>query len=355
MPSLLKNSFLAVLILLATVTFSQAATEDTTTPVDPALAQAAEEMKKVVATVDDTEVTEEGLQNVVRLFMPSLAFHQGVSERKLREIRGKAFKTIIDNEIFYAEAKVLNIKPDEKEIKASIKRLKKGLNKGVTLDMVLKNSDMTMDDLKSDIRKTAMVALIKDRKTTELQEAADALVTDEYMKDYYDKNQNKFVEPERLLVSEILVKADPGSGRKGWKKIYEKTQAIEKRIRDGEDFATVAKEVSEDTYAKNGGDMGWVHQGSLSPTLETAVSALKIGEMSAPTQSLYGYHLLQLNDKAPELLKKYDDLNLKKLRQQLSGSAYKALWDKWYNEIRAKVTITVIDKDLLPKERAEKK
>ncbi len=354
MPSLLKNSFLAVLILLLSVTFSEAATEETSA-VDPDQAKIADEMKKVVATVNDTEITEEGLQNVVRLFMPSLAFHQSVSERKLREIRMKSLNKIIDDEIFYTEAEVLKIKPDEKEVKASIRRLKKGLNQGVTLDMVLKNSGMTMEDLKNDIRKTAKIALIKDRKGTELKETVDALVTDEYMRDYYDKNQKKFVEPERLLVSEILIKSDPGGGRKGWKKSLEKAQAIEKRIRDGEDFATVAKEVSEDTYAKNGGDMGWVHKGSLSQALETAVAALKVGEMSAPTQSLYGYHLLQLNDKAPEVLKKYDDLNLKRLRAQLSDSAYKDLWDKWYNSIRAKCTITVLDKDLIRKKKAEKK
>ena len=351
MPSLLKNSFLVVLILLlATVTFSQAATAEKSAEalqqeegLKAAQAKTVEEMKKIIATVNDVDITEEALQNIIRLYMPSMAFHQSVSPRKLRQIRAKSLKKIIDDEIFYAEAKVLKIKPDEKEIKASIKRLKKGLKKGTSLDVILENSGMTMEELKDDIRKTAMIALIKEHKETELKENVATLVTDEYMKDYYDKNQDKFIEPERLLVSEILVKADPGGGRKGWKKSLEKIQGIEKRIRGGEDFAVVAKEVSEDTYAKNGGDMGWAHKGSLSEALEIAISPLKIGEISKPVQSLYGYHLMKLNDKAPEVLKQYADLNLDRLRGQLSGSAYEDLWTKWFDEIKAKCTITVLD------------
>ncbi len=70
---------------------------------------------------------------------------------------------------------------------------------------------------------------------------------------------------------------------------------VEDRLAKGEDFAAVAKQVSTDTgSAQNGGDLGWFGKGVMVPEFETAAFSLKVGEISQPVKSQFGYHIIQV-------------------------------------------------------------
>lgn len=75
----------------------------------------------------------------------------------------------------------------------------------------------------------------------------------------------------------------------------DEAKAIIERVNDGEDFGAVAKELSLDTSTSvNGGDLSWFSKGQMVEPFENAAFALKIGEISQPVQSDYGYHVIQL-------------------------------------------------------------
>jgi parvulin-like peptidyl-prolyl isomerase len=72
-------------------------------------------------------------------------------------------------------------------------------------------------------------------------------------------------------------------------------QAVEARLAKGEDFATVAKEVSTDTGSgAKGGDLGWFGKGTMVPEFEAAAFSQKVGEIGQPVKSQYGYHIIQV-------------------------------------------------------------
>jgi len=75
----------------------------------------------------------------------------------------------------------------------------------------------------------------------------------------------------------------------------EAANAVEERLKNGEDFAEVAKEVSTDTStAPNGGDLGWFPRGVMVAPFEEAAFALQPGEVSAPVQSSFGWHVIKV-------------------------------------------------------------
>jgi parvulin-like peptidyl-prolyl isomerase len=106
----------------------------------------------------------------------------------------------------------------------------------------------------------------------------------------------------------------------------------QQKLGAGGDFATVAKEYSDDTgSAAQGGELGWLGKGQgLDPAFETAAFAAKVGEISQPVKSSFGYHIIQVEESDPNhLLDSYT-------YQQNQYTA----WTKWLDTLRQAAKIT---------------
>lgn len=115
---------------------------------------------------------------------------------------------------------------------------------------------------------------------------SQAPITEQEVTEYYQANKDKYSTQEKREVSHILIKGDEADA-----------QAVLARLDAGEDFATVAKEDSQDIpTAKEGGSLGWIERGVIDPEFEDATFQLvNVGDHSGLVKSAFGYHIIQLD------------------------------------------------------------
>ncbi|MFZ5862757.1 MAG: peptidylprolyl isomerase [Nitrospirota bacterium] len=113
-----------------------------------------------------------------------------------------------------------------------------------------------------------------------LKKVADADVTDEKVKAYYEAHKDEF---RQVRASHILVETE------------EQAKDAKKRVTEGGDFATVAKELSTDPSAKeNGGDLGFFQKDQMVKPFAERAFALKADEISDPVKTEFGYHIIKV-------------------------------------------------------------
>ncbi len=115
---------------------------------------------------------------------------------------------------------------------------------------------------------------------------------------YYSEHAKEFEAPRQARAAHILVRVPETGGSEAEDKARAKVADVIRRAKAGEDFAKLAKEVSEDPgSAPNGGDLGVVSQGEMVPQFEQALFALKKGEISAaPVRTPFGFHAIKVSD-----------------------------------------------------------
>lgn len=138
--------------------------------------------------------------------------------------------------------------------------------------------------------------------------AAAYTPTEEELKQLYDES-GQFSTPAKRRVSHILIElpaAAPGEARTTAKA---KIEQVAKELKAGADFAVLAKKYSQDpSSAQKGGDLGEIKSGTLPKELEKAVFALKTGQITAPVQTSYGFHIAKLTSMTAATRKSFKDV-----------------------------------------------
>jgi peptidyl-prolyl cis-trans isomerase C len=135
-----------------------------------------------------------------------------------------------------------------------------------------------------------------------LQSTGKQALTDEAMRKVYDDAVKQMGEEKEVHARHILIRAAPGDD-KASKTAEDKIKAIIARLKKGEDFEKVAKEVTEDPSGKaNGGDLGYFTKEQMVPEFSEVAFKLNKGDISEPVKTQFGWHVIKVEDsrtKAP--------------------------------------------------------
>jgi peptidyl-prolyl cis-trans isomerase C len=158
-------------------------------------------------------------------------------------------------------------------------------------------------------------------------------VNDQEALTYYEENKDNFITKEQVYLYNILVETE------------EVAKDILEKLKAGGDFIEIAKEKSTGPSAAQGGDLGYVSKGDLIPEIENVVFALEIGNISDIIKSEYGFHILKVTDKKPEVLKTFEEVK-EEILPTLLSTKQKEAFDNLIEELKSQVTIEINEEAL---------
>jgi peptidyl-prolyl cis-trans isomerase C len=204
-----------------------------------------------LAKVDNVVITEKDLKQRIEL----------LPERSRRNIdKEKLLDKLIDEELLVREAKKLNFHKKE-DYKSRIDSIEREL----LVDFYLRQ-------------------LLKDNNTEANQ------------KNYYEKNKEKYKNPEMVRISVIRLPSE------------EEAKNIIKKAEEGQDFAELARKYSKGPASEKGGDYGFRSRRSLQKELADVAFSMKKGEIKGPIKTQDGYYVINLTDRKEEGIAKFEDV-----------------------------------------------
>lgn len=222
---------------------------------------------------------------------------------KVSEIRKKVLENIIERELLLQESKKSGIKVDDAMLEKRLADIRKQFPSENEFAQMMKQMKLTEAEFKSQLRKQMSI-----QEFVEKQLVSKIKVTDEETKAYYDANSDKFKQPEQVKASHILMMANAKDDDAKKAEARKKIEDVEKRLKNGEDFAELAKAVSECPSKEQGGDLGTFSRGQMVKPFEDKAFALKPGEMSGIVETEFGFHIIKVSDKIPEGKKTYESV-----------------------------------------------
>lgn len=309
----------------------------------PVLAEG-EAADNIAAVVNGEEITTSqvdqyaNLQQVImQLYQANqefsrLLFTTDAGQDLINEYRKLKLNELITKKLLQAEAKNQGIILNQ-EKKDEI------FNKQI--EAIEENNNITEDQLVEALKKQGIESLEAYKKIFfEQNEGAiligqlqkkifDSItVEDKAVEDYYNKNIDSYKYGAQVKASHILVDTE------------EKAREVLDKLNNGADFAEVAKEYSTGPSGKNGGDLGYFEKGDMVPEFAEAAFSLKVGEISKPVKTKFGYHIIKVFDKKEAGVKSFAEVK-DSIKSKLLNQKRQQAWSDLIKELREKADIKI--------------
>ena len=257
----------------------------------------------VAAVVNGYKITNDELD---RFFQSQISENEfPPAEDQAQMMRLNLLRELIDRRILLQKAEELGLLAVEEEVDTRYDEYRAPFETEDEFAASLQDRGMSREDLRTEIRRTLTVEKLFNRQVTSKIKISDA-----EMRQYYDDNKSTFaVAEQQLHLAQILVTPEPetpvpnllNDDASDDDAAQAKIQMIEDRLNDGEEFATLAQNYSEDPVTTpNGGDIGYIPQSQLEQadiTLRRAVAALSPGDFSPVLETDGQYRIIRLIDR----------------------------------------------------------
>lgn len=250
----------------------------------------------VVAKGKGVEITRAELDRAINQFLNQnrMSMEQLPKEMK-RAFEKQILEQMVTRTLLVKAGSDLKIPDLKQRIEDQIKKIKAQFPNEEAFQERLKKMGVSTEKVYQDIKDQILIS-----KVLKAKAAAKAEPSNEEVKKFYAENAKTFSQPKMVKASHILIKVDPNASADVKAKKKKAIEVARARIQKGEDFAKVAKEVSEDPgSAAQGGSLGAFPQGQMVPEFDKVAFNSKTGELSPVFETSYGFHFLKVTEIKP--------------------------------------------------------
>jgi peptidyl-prolyl cis-trans isomerase C len=219
---------------------------------------------------------------------------QPVNEAYIAAVRRTVIQNMVEEELLFQESERLGIVVSAEEIDDNVAAARARFESENAFAQEIARLHMDESQYRRKLHRQMAIDRVIER-----QVMPSLAVSETEIRQAYDANPQRFKSPEKIRLSHILIRFDPGENTDQPTPARRKIETIAAQLAQGADFAALAKEYSEEPRREYGGDLGYIHRGQILPQLETAAFDLKIGETSPILTTGHGFHLLRVTDRKP--------------------------------------------------------
>ncbi len=295
----------------------------------------------VAATVNGRPITYADLDKQYESQFGGAAGERSSGDQALIQ-KLEVLRTLVDNEIMLQRAEKLSLMAVDADVDAKFNELKAPYTQE-EFQKQLDARKMTVEELKAQLRRDLSVQKLFNKEIT-----SQISISDKDITDFYNTNKASFnlAEPQ-IHMAQILVTPMPDPNVRNLKndkardeeQARKKIQSISARLKQGEDFAMLAQNYSEDpNSSQNGGDLGFIPESALEKAnadLRRTLMALRPGETTSPIHTPEGYRILKLVTREPAGQRELSDPKVQQtIREQLINRKDQLLKAAYYEMAR---------------------
>ena len=296
MPSRLLNLAAA---LAAAAALSCAAGDDAQRGASTA-APVARELPAIVARVNDEKIERWEVEAAVREI--TLANLHPLPQAERDELVRTVLDRIIDHHLAAQLARARGIGATDAELDADLREMRSEQTSDRAFEDRLATAGITAEQLRHQRRLSLDMAKL-------MHAGSGAAVSDAAISAYYRDNRDRFLLPEAVTASHILIRVNPDASADQRADARRRAAGIREQVLGGADFGRTARDLSEDTgTALAGGLVGTFPRGQMDPAFEAAAFSGKPGEISDLIETPYGFHIIRVDDHAAGRMQTLDEV-----------------------------------------------
>ncbi len=280
---------------------------------------------EVVATVNGEEIFRKELDR-------RLGVLKRMNQEVTRAVQIEVINQLTKKELLKQFVEGQDIVVSEGEVQGELEKIKYFLRSNPndsekSLGEILETQGSNIGELEGEIRRTLALSKYLDQR-----------VGDDEKSSYFESNIGVF-NGEKVKLSHILIDTTKLKTDAELKTAKQKIEEVKKEIDNGADFAETAEKYSTCSSAKDGGDVGFYKKsGSLVEELDEVAFSMKVGEISEPVKTQFGYHIIKVTGKVEGKDVSYEDVE-DMVHLYLTERKKDALLKRLYEKAEIEITL----------------
>ena len=252
----------------------------------------AETLDTIVAIVDDDVIMASELERRVDR-VQSEAAQKGMQLPHRSDLEKQVLERLIMTKVQLEVANRIGVKVDDNMLNRAVSNIASENN--VSLEefrQTLENEGFNFSQFREEIREEIILSRVRQRQVDN-----KIFVSDREVNNYLATQSQQGNDVEELRLQHILISIPEDADEDQKNVLAKKAEETMEKLKSGEDFSTIAAEVSDSGNATGGGDMGWMEPSNIPSLFSAKISEMKKGDISELIKNESGYHIVKLADK----------------------------------------------------------